>query len=234
MIEDILNFERDAFLWLNGSDSFFLDKFMWLFTGKIVWIPLIILFLYVILYKKNWKESLLIVLSIVVLITICDQFASGLCKPLFTRFRPTHHPDFKIYVDTVFNYRGGRYGFISSHAINAFGFAMFSALLFRFRWYSISIFSWAILMAYTRIYLGVHFITDIIPAILFGCLFGFLVYCGYLFVRTKLLSGKGEGTIREIRPNLLFSKSQKTSLVLGLHITTFFLMSFNTWLIKII
>lgn len=234
MVENILNYERDLFLWLNGSDSFYLDKFMWLFTGKVVWIPLILLLCYIIFYKKNWRESLLIILSIVLLITICDQFASSICKPLFSRLRPTHHPDFKIYVDTVFNYRGGRYGFISSHAINAFGFATFTSLLFRYRWYSITIFIWAALMSYTRIYLGVHFITDIIPAILFGCLFGFLVYIFYVFVRIKLLL-KSHGVKKDFnKPDLLFSKYQKRSLVLGLCGTTLCLMSFNTWLIEIL
>ncbi len=233
MVESLVNIERDAFLWLNGSDSFFLDKFMWLYTGKIIWIPLVLLILYIIFYKKNWKESLLIILAIVLLITLCDQFASGFCKPLFTRFRPTHHPDFKIYVDTVFNYRGGRYGFISSHAINAFGFATFTALLFRYRLYTVSIFIWAIIMSYTRIYLGVHFITDIIPAIIMGCLFGFLVYSFYAFVRRKLIVEKSTRSI-DVKPNSLFSLFQKQSIVIGLYSTVFIMMSLNTWLIKIL
>ena len=94
MVEKILAYERDLFFMLNGSDSPFLDRFMWLFSGKAVWLPLAAFILIVLLYKKKWKESILILLGIVLVVTLCDQFASHVCKPIFTRFRPTHHPDF--------------------------------------------------------------------------------------------------------------------------------------------
>lgn len=94
MLEKILDYERDTFFLLNGSDSAYLDRFMWLFSGKAVWLPLAAFILFVLVYKKNWREWLLILLAITLVITLADQFASHLCKPLFTRFRPTHHPDF--------------------------------------------------------------------------------------------------------------------------------------------
>ena len=119
MLEQLLVWERDAFFMLNGSDSAFLDRFMWIYSGKAVWLPLAFFILVVLCYKKNWKEWLLILLAIVLTITLCDQFASHVCKPIFTRFRPTHHPDFMDQVKVVFGYRGGMYGFISSHAADA-------------------------------------------------------------------------------------------------------------------
>ena len=94
MIEQLLVDERDAFFALNGSNSPFLDQFMYIYTGKAVWLPLAVLIIAVLLYKKKWQEWLLILLAIALVVTLCDQFASHLCKPLFTRFRPTHHPDF--------------------------------------------------------------------------------------------------------------------------------------------
>ena len=121
MLEEILTYERDAFLWLNGSHTPYWDHFMWLFSSKVVWVPLACLILFTLLYKKPWRETLLILLAIVLVVTLCDQFASHLCKPLFTRFRPTHHPDFVQQVITVYNYRGGLYGFVSSHGSNAVG-----------------------------------------------------------------------------------------------------------------
>ena len=90
MLEEILTYERDAFLWLNGSHTPYWDHFMWLFSSKVVWVPLACLILFTLLYKKPWRETLLILLAIVLVVTLCDQFASHLCKPLFTRFRPTH------------------------------------------------------------------------------------------------------------------------------------------------
>jgi undecaprenyl-diphosphatase len=186
--EQILEYEREAFLWLNGSHTPFWDSFVWLYSGKAVWIPLALWILFTVCYRKTWKESLLILICLALVITLCDQFASGICKPLFARLRPTHHPDFCEQVQIIGNYRGGRYGFISSHAANAFGFAVFTLLLFRDRRYTLTILPWSLLMAYTRIYMGVHFISDILPGALAGSLFGFAGY--KLYRRMRRITGK--------------------------------------------
>ena len=142
MLERILEYEREAFLWLNGNHNAFWDCFMWLYTGQVTWIPILLLFIFLLFYKKEWKEAVLIVLSLILLIALCDQFSSSICKPYFSRFRPTHHPDFIDYVNIVNDYRGGLYGFISGHATNAFGFTTFAILLFRNRLFTISILLW--------------------------------------------------------------------------------------------
>lgn len=187
MIEKILVYERDAFFALNGSHYEFLDRFMWLFSGKIIWLPLAVFILCVLVYKKNWRESLLILLAITLTITLCDQFASHICKPYFMRFRPTHHPDFMYQVKTVFDYRGGMYGFISSHAANAFGFATLMSFVMRKRLFTWTIFFWATLNSYIRIYLGVHFISDVVAGALSGFVFGYLVYQLYKWLRNRWL-----------------------------------------------
>lgn len=220
MIEKILVYERDLFFMLNGSDSPFLDRFMWLFSGKAVWLPLAAFILIVLVYKKKWRESILILLAIVLVITLCDQFASHVCKPIFTRFRPTHHPDFMDQVKTVFDYRGGRYGFISSHAANAFGFATYMTLLFRNRLFTWTIFLWAALTAYTRIYLGVHFISDIVPGAIAGVFFGWLVYWFYVKVR-PFVTGAG-GTA-----SALYSDKEKRIIVYAIFITVLLIAIFN-------
>ena len=185
MVEQLLTYEREAFFALNGSDYAFLDRFMWVFTGKVVWLPLAAFLIFMLVRRKNWREWLLVFLAIALTITLCDQFASHICKPYFLRFRPTHHPDFMDQVKVVFDYRGGKYGFISSHAANAFGFAMLISLILKNRLATWTFFIWAAMTAYTRIYLGVHFITDIIPGALSGLFFGALVYVLYRKVRTR-------------------------------------------------
>lgn len=224
MIEHILDYERDLFFLLNGSDSPFLDRFMWLYSGKAVWLPLAAFILIVLLYKKNWRESILILLAIVLVITLCDQFASHVCKPIFTRFRPTHHPDFMDQVKTVFDYRGGRYGFISSHAANAFGFATFMSLLFRYRLFTWTIFLWSALTAYTRVYLGVHFISDIVPGAIAGVFFGWLVYYLYVKVRPLVPGTNGEA-------NALYSDKQKRIIVYAIFIAVLMIAVFNVALV---
>ena len=227
MLEQLLVWERDAFFMLNGSDSAFLDRFMWLYSGKAVWLPLAFFILVVLCYKKNWKEWLLILLAIVLTITLCDQFASHVCKPIFTRFRPTHHPDFMDQVKVVFGYRGGMYGFISSHAANAFGFATLMALIFRNKLFGWTIFFWAILTSYTRIYLGVHFITDIIPGALSGLLFGYLVYLLYLYIRPKLIPVDSW-----VRPEAIYSDTRKRLITYAIWLTILLIALFNEQLVS--
>jgi undecaprenyl-diphosphatase len=190
MLEQILDCERTLFLQLNGAHSPFADQLMWLYSGFTAWIPAFISF-FIILFHKNrqrLREVLLIVAAIALVITLCDQFSSGLCKPFFARLRPTHHPDFMNDVTTVFDYRGGRFGFISSHAANGFGFAMLTSLIFRNKLYSVMLFLWASVSAYSRIYLGVHFISDIVPGILSGLLFGWIVFRLFVITHRKIFA----------------------------------------------
>lgn len=225
MVEKILLYERDAFFALNGSDWAFLDRFMWIFTGKAIWLPLAALILLVLIYKKNWRESILILLAIVLVVTLCDQFASHICKPYFTRFRPTHHPDFMDQVKVVFGYRGGRYGFISSHAANAFGFATLMALIMRNRLFAGTIFLWAILTAYTRVYLGVHFISDIVPGAIAGIFFGYIVYKLYTWTRPHLI----RSTDME-QP--LYSKKRIQIITYAIYVTILIIVVFNVPLVS--
>ena len=190
MLEHILDYEKHAFLWMNSGHSAFFDQFMWLFSGKIAWIPLVVVFIVALSYKnkRHWKELLLIFIAIIIVITLCDQFASSLCKPFFSRLRPTHHPDFMDRVNIVFDYRGGLYGFISSHAANSFGFVTLTSLFFRNKLYSIMMFIWAIINSYSRIYLGVHFISDIVPGIITGIFFGWIVYKLFVILKPKYIN----------------------------------------------
>jgi undecaprenyl-diphosphatase len=189
MLEKILPYEASLFYFLNGSDSCLMDHFMWLFSYKFTWIPLYLCFfiLFIYKYRNNRKECILILVSLFLVILICDQVASGILKPVFARYRPTHHPDFKDQVHILFDYRGGLYGFASSHASNAFGFVMFTALLFKNKWFSILFFTHALITAYSRIYLGVHFISDVVVGAFIGILAAILVYKLYLFGYKKLI-----------------------------------------------
>ena len=186
-VEKMLPYERDAFLWLNQHHSDFWDVFMMTYSGKILWVPLCIVIIISLFYKTKWTHAVLFLLCFVVLATLCDQLSASVIKPFFSRLRPSHHPDFRDYVQIVNDYRGGRLGFVSAHAANGFGAAVFISLVFRYRLLTVTVFLWALINSYTRIYLGVHFISDIIGGMILGSILGGLIYLLYQYGRVKFL-----------------------------------------------
>ncbi len=227
MLEEILRLERDLFFTLNGSDSTFWDHFMYLYSYMYIWVPFYVCFLIVVAYQKNWKEIVWTYLIVAVLILLCDQISSGVCKPFFHRFRPTHHPDFMNEVSTVFDYLGGRYGFISGHSTNAFGFAMLTALMFRNKIFTCTIFIYAIVTGYSRIYLGVHFISDVIAGMLVGLLIGYIVYLLYEWGRRRLLGQYGKE-----RSKSRYTKQQAWFLAAVYWVMVIVVLIFNNQLVK--
>ena len=186
-IQRLIGFDQELLLKLNGSDSLFWDGFMWISTNMLTWIPLAVVLLYVILKNNKIKEALVIIAVLGVVIALADQISSGICKPYFARFRPTQDPELMFQIDIVNGYRGGIYGFISSHAANTFGVAVFLSLILKSGSLAIILFIWATLNAISRIYLGVHYPGDIFFGTLVGVGAGILIYMIYKKLQQTLL-----------------------------------------------
>ncbi|WP_394706783.1 phosphatase PAP2 family protein [uncultured Bacteroides sp.] len=186
-IQQLIQCDKEAFLALNGSDSTFWDGFMWIYTSTLIWIPLALVLLYVIIRNNKLKEALFIIIMIAITVVICDRISSGVFKPIFKRFRPAQDPEFMYLVDIVNGYRGGKYGFISSHAANTFGLITFTSLLFRKREFTFGFLLWAIISCYSRIYLGVHYLGDVICGAILGVISGFLIFYLYKYLDNRYI-----------------------------------------------
>ena len=182
MMESLKEFDKDLFLYLNGLHASWLDQPMFVFSNTVTWIPLYAFLLYLFI-RDYGRDTWIFLLGVVLTIVLADQISSSLIKPVFERLRPSHDPTLKGMVHYVNDYHGGLYGFVSSHAANTFGTATFFFLLFRRKRKGIFVlYSWALFVSFTRIYLGVHYPGDIVGGALVG------VCCAYLchFLTTRL------------------------------------------------
>lgn len=187
LFESLLLLDKNLFLLINGFHSSFWDGVMVGISAKLTWVPLYIAVLAVIM--KNWKrESIWLIIALVGCIVISDQISSGLIKELVQRLRPSHASELKNMVHLVDGYSGGQFGFVSSHAANSFGFAFLSSTLFRNRKYTSIIFCWAVLVSYSRMYLGVHYPLDILGGALVGILAALACYYAIIKLRPSLLT----------------------------------------------
>lgn len=181
MLDKLIELDKELLLYINGFHTPWLDPAMIWITKTLFWLPLYLFLLYLII-KNYKKDSWIIIIGIAMAILLADQITSGFMKPFFERLRPSREPSLQGLVHLVNGYTGGKYGFASSHAANTFATAIFFWLLFKnqYRWMWI-LFVWAIVMTYTRIYLGVHYPGDILVGMLVGLGSG---WCGFMIQKT--------------------------------------------------
>lgn len=181
----LLPFETDILMWINGHHSPVLDAFMYMISNQGAWVPVVGALLYFLFAKKPWQEGVLVILTIALCIVICDQLSSQFAKPFFARYRPTHAEGFKDMMHVVYNYVGREYGFFSGHASNFFAVATVLSLVVRRRWHTLLLFFLVSCVAYSRMYLGVHFLSDILAGIVVGLTVGLLMSFLYKWLRKK-------------------------------------------------
>jgi undecaprenyl-diphosphatase len=160
--------DRLMFLMIHQTRFYILDFIIPFATSFLTWTPLFLIASYF-LYKKYKQKITIVLLSFALLIGISDPL-SNVVKKSVKRYRPSHNIELKDKIISLDNYKGGQYGFVSGHAANSFGIAFLIILFFneiKKRW-KILILCWAFFICYTRIYLGVHYPSDLIGGALIG------------------------------------------------------------------
>ena len=192
ILQLIQQWDRQLLMLINFDGSAAYDRFWMLYTNGLTWVPLAAVVIWCLLRRGGWRHALLIMLMLCLLFVISDFVVASLIKPLVGRIRPSHDAQVMNLLSYVDNYHGGRFGFPSNHASNGFAVAMFLTLLYRSRIVALSTFLWACGSCYSRMYMGVHFPSDILVGAILGTLFALAVYCtykecyNYLYKKTPL------------------------------------------------
>ncbi len=189
---DYLNsIDTQIFLFINGLHNDFFDFIMYWLSDKLIWIPLYLFIVYIII-KEYKVKGIIVILMAVLVITMCDQTASHLLKNTVKRLRPSHVEALAGVIHLTKAGVGGLYGFASSHAANTFGLATFVSLILsqKYKVLKYSLFVWAILVSYSRVYNGVHYPGDVLAGAVIGIFWGWAISKLYLKIETKWLNAE--------------------------------------------
>lgn len=184
--EGLIQLDKKLLLWFNGSDSLFVDGLAMTLTDALTWIPLYVALLYLVVKNNdNFLKILLIVSCAALCVVLAGTINDNFVKPTVCRPRPTRDFEIGAIIDIVDGYRGGRFGFFSSHAANTFSIAIFFSLLVRNKCLTFFLVLWSLLNCWTRMYLGVHYPIDILCGIIWGGIVGMSMYFTYKYISNR-------------------------------------------------
>ncbi len=182
-MQTLIEIDRSILDLFNGSDSLFVDNLAVILTSGLTWIPLYLSLLYIVIKNNETMKQIMLVVGCVCLcMLISDGVVDYIVKPMVGRLRPSHDPVIKYSIDIVNGIRDTKYGFFSAHASNTFCIAVFFSLLVRNAKFVVAMISWSLLNCWTRMYLGVHYPSDIFVGLLWGGLVGAFVY--YIYIKS--------------------------------------------------
>lgn len=180
-MQTLFEIDREILAFFNGSGSLFVDNLAVVLTSGLTWIPLYVSLLYIVIRNNETMRQIMLVIGCVLLcVVMSDGVADFIVKPLVGRFRPSNEPLIKYAVEVVDGVRGTQYGFFSAHASNTFCIAMFFSLLVRKKSFVAVMVLWSLVNCWTRMYLGLHYPSDIAAGLLWGGVVGAVVYFIYL------------------------------------------------------
>lgn len=164
----------------NGSDNIILDQMVQILTSGLTWIPLYVMLFFVVMRNNETMGQIALVAgSAIFCVLLADGLVDGIIKQLAERWRPSNDPTFKYMVQVVDDIRLKGYSFCSAHAANTMSLAIFFSLLVRSKLLTITLVIWSLVNCWTRLYLGVHYPSDILCGMMIGIVVGILAYLLY-------------------------------------------------------
>lgn len=184
MLEKIVAIDTELLIYLNSFGTPAFDNLWLIITKQAYWSPFFIFLGYLIHKKQGLKSLGIVVVFIALLLLVCNESVE-FCKETVKRLRPCNNPEINTIIRIV--HHSKTFSFFSGHAANSMATMTFLFLLLKkYYKYSFLVFLYPLIFAYSRIYIGVHYPTDILTGYVFGILCGFLFFKGYNYFLTKL------------------------------------------------
>lgn len=182
MLEQLVHIDTEILLAINGWHAPWADTLMWIVSAKTTWIPLYLLLIGLLVWRYRqpaptpikWLQKVPACVVMIVVIGLAvgaaDFIASGILKDWVARPRPSRVPELEGVLHLVNGYKSGQYGFVSSHAANTMAVALLFSLIWRNKIATVGLMLWVAANCYSRMYLGVHYPTDILGGLIVGSL----------------------------------------------------------------
>lgn len=183
-METLINLDKTLSVAINGMHAPFFDAIMVFISKVYVWVPLYVAIIAWYFWKMPWKKALTAILVIVAAFAFTDMFSHHMKNVIFCRFRPCNDPTLEGLLRLP-DGKGSLYGFPSGHACNTFCFALITSWLSLRRWWTISMLTWSLSISYSRIYLAMHFLGDVLGGLIFGGAVAFLAIILLKFIYRK-------------------------------------------------
>lgn len=168
--------DETLLLLINGCHNDYWDEVMWMLTYRFTWIPLYFAIAYAVVRTVGWRRGLLFVVSVALTIVVADQVGSHIIRPWAERLRPSNVDNpLSSMIHLVHDYRGGAYGMPSCHAANTVGLLTIVCWQFRNRLLTCTLTLWMLSQIYSRMYLGVHYPSDLLVGAVVGLVSGTLM-----------------------------------------------------------
>ena len=179
-ITDLSGIDKYILYWFNGSNSLFEDGLVSLLTSGMTWIPLYIALFYLVMKNNDTMgQIMLIVGSIILCIILTGGIDDIFIKPWVGRVRPCNDPDINAHLNLITGQVESGFSFFSAHAANTMSLAVFLCLLIKDSIFKIVMIGWSLLNGWSRLYLGVHFPSDVLFGFLYGAVIGILIFSFY-------------------------------------------------------
>ena len=175
--QKVHQFDQQVTLQINSWDSAFTDPIWEFFSDKYVWAPMYVAIIALLLWRLGWKKGLIAVAAALLTFGFCDQF-SNVIKDAVGRLRPVND-EFMIASGLHVLERGGGFSFFSAHAANSFGLAVSTFIgikedrRLRYRGYAGWMFFWASMVSISRVFVGKHYLGDVLVGIIVGAAAGY-------------------------------------------------------------